>query len=101
MPRERIELSWITPHDFESCASANSATAAFYNLTESRNIILSVLFPLVDFKYASRRTASSLLKCASANSATAAINILYNKAVFTAIFPAPPALRALHKRFVW
>ena len=28
VPRERIELSWITPHDFESCASANSATAA-------------------------------------------------------------------------
>lgn len=28
VPKERIELSWVTPHDFESCASANSATSA-------------------------------------------------------------------------
>ena len=28
VPGERIELSWITPHDFESCASANSAIPA-------------------------------------------------------------------------
>ena len=28
MPKERIELSWIAPHDFESCASTNSATSA-------------------------------------------------------------------------
>jgi hypothetical protein len=28
VPKERIELSWIAPHDFESCASTNSATSA-------------------------------------------------------------------------
>ena len=28
VPGERIELSWVTPHDFESCASTNSATRA-------------------------------------------------------------------------
>ena len=31
VPRERIELSWVTPYDFESYASANSATAAKLN----------------------------------------------------------------------
>src|SRR3989344_2385780 len=28
VPGERIELSWIAPHDFESCASTNSAIPA-------------------------------------------------------------------------
>ncbi len=32
MPGERIELSWITPHDFESCASTNSAIPALVRL---------------------------------------------------------------------
>ena len=32
MPGERIELSWISPHDFESCASTNSAIPAFTRL---------------------------------------------------------------------
>ena len=28
MPRERLELSWVAPHDFESCTSTDSVTAA-------------------------------------------------------------------------
>ncbi len=32
VPEERIELSWVAPHDFESCASANSATPAMATL---------------------------------------------------------------------
>ncbi len=28
VPGGRIELPWITPHDFESCASTNSAIPA-------------------------------------------------------------------------
>lgn len=31
VPRERIELSWIAPHDFESCASASSAIEARFS----------------------------------------------------------------------
>ena len=30
VPGGRIELPWITPHDFESCASTNSAIPAIY-----------------------------------------------------------------------
>src|SRR3989338_7337796 len=30
VPGERIELSSLSAHDFESCASTNSATAAYY-----------------------------------------------------------------------
>ena len=37
VPRERIELSWVAPHDFESCASTNSATTAI------RQVYLSFL----------------------------------------------------------
>ncbi len=33
VPGERIELSWITPHDFESCASTNSAIPALLKYT--------------------------------------------------------------------
>ncbi len=28
VPEERLELSWVAPHDFESCASTSSATPA-------------------------------------------------------------------------
>jgi uncharacterized protein YndB with AHSA1/START domain len=28
VPRERLELSWVAPHDFESCTSTDSVTAA-------------------------------------------------------------------------
>jgi len=28
VPEERLELSWVAPHDFESCAYTNSATPA-------------------------------------------------------------------------
>ena len=28
VPEERLELSWVSPHDFESCAYTNSATPA-------------------------------------------------------------------------
>ena len=30
VPKEGIEPSWIAPHDFESCASTNSATSAYF-----------------------------------------------------------------------
>ena len=38
VPRERIELSHLTIHDFESCASTNSATAASFKRDKSTNL---------------------------------------------------------------
>ena len=40
VPRERIELSWIAPHDFESCASTNSAIEARYRYRENYKLNL-------------------------------------------------------------
>ena len=34
VPGERIELSWITPYDFESYASTNSAIPACYSILQ-------------------------------------------------------------------
>ena len=35
VPGGRIELPWITPHDFESCASTNSAIPANISIPSS------------------------------------------------------------------
>ncbi len=48
VPGGRIELPWIAPHDFESCASTNSAIPAYY-LIVSKNAL-----PLPLFKNISR-----------------------------------------------
>ncbi len=36
VPGGRIELPWIAPHDFESCASTNSAIPAFHIVYKNR-----------------------------------------------------------------
>ncbi len=32
VPRAGVEPAWISPHDFESCASANSAIRGCHNI---------------------------------------------------------------------
>ncbi len=40
VPEERLELSRVAPHDFESCASTSSATPAKANATIDDTIII-------------------------------------------------------------
>ena len=36
VPEERLELSWVSPHDFESCAYTNSATPALLSYQSNK-----------------------------------------------------------------
>ena len=51
VPGGRIELPWIAPHDFESCASTNSAIPACSSVFKNS-------FPAPDLRYFSRLRAS-------------------------------------------
>jgi hypothetical protein len=52
VPEEGVEPSWITPHDFESCASASSATRALCIYSVFKNAL-----PTPDFRYFSNSLA--------------------------------------------
>ncbi len=58
VPRERIELSHLAIHDFESCASTNSATAASFKRDKSTNLPAGSQVP--PFRHTSDFTLKSI-----------------------------------------